>query len=408
LPFALTYTRAAMWRPRLLLFLYALTVLKGLRMPSRWSVTHYLFNYDFGFIKRGLAGDVLWRVFGTWTGDYFFLAGVALLLFFGVALLAWRLVRRLPESEDRLPVAALMVTSPAIAILAHLAGYFEQIGYLLVLLTLLVSRRWVLTLTAMIAIAVVLPFVHEASIFWLGALTALVVVLGPGAAEVPARRRLAAAALLGVVWLGATTFVLQTARITPEQAHALKNNRTEFFSIRPRQDAFDTLAVPFAHAWRDMLHRWSDTGTRIDMTMSLLTFGPAAVLLAVIAARRARQIVEPATRTLATALVWMSTLSPLVLHFIAWDRHRWNALTAFNAGIAALVLLRAAPDLRSGLAKPISLALVIGVAAWGLCVDPVFFDGYAPAHPPFVGQVQFLIDFLRTGDWSMWIPQIGA
>jgi hypothetical protein len=35
-----------------------------------------------------------------------------------------------------------------------------------------------------------------------------------------------------------------------------------------------------------------------------------------------------------------------VLHAVALDQHRWNALAAFNVGLAALILLQASPERR--------------------------------------------------------------
>jgi len=42
---------------------FAVSLLKGARMPSLWAATHMTFNYSQGFIRRGLFGQVL-RVFG--------------------------------------------------------------------------------------------------------------------------------------------------------------------------------------------------------------------------------------------------------------------------------------------------------------------------------------------------------
>jgi hypothetical protein len=43
---------------------FAVSLLKGLRMPNLWSATHMTFNYTQGFIRRGLFGQVLRAVGG--------------------------------------------------------------------------------------------------------------------------------------------------------------------------------------------------------------------------------------------------------------------------------------------------------------------------------------------------------
>src|SRR5689334_1007173 len=102
-------------------FVLALALLKGLRMPNRWAVTHYLFTYQTGFMKRALWGETLWRVFGVSTSKYFVLAGVGLAvlgLFIGLLIV---LCRRIPDMPARVPFLLVFLASPAVSFAAHLA-----------------------------------------------------------------------------------------------------------------------------------------------------------------------------------------------------------------------------------------------------------------------------------------------
>src|SRR5204862_8334060 len=78
-------------------FLAALAILKGIRMPNRWAATHYLFNYQTGFMKRALWGEVLSRVLGAWTAKYFVLAAVGLSVFAILIVLIIAICRRVPD-----------------------------------------------------------------------------------------------------------------------------------------------------------------------------------------------------------------------------------------------------------------------------------------------------------------------
>ena len=398
----------APWRPALLTFVLTLSVLKGLRMPNRWSVTHYLFGYEFGFVRRGLFGELLQRALGPFGRKYFVMAAVALALCALFVYLCARLTRRLPATADRVTFALVFFASPAIAMAVHLGGYLEQVGYVW-LLALMLLRRWRWQWTGAMAAAAVLPFVHEASLLWIGPLTMLLVVLSPAEEPSASSRRFRAMAAVAAVWILATGATVWLGELTTTtQVNALRDARTASFDIRPRQDAFATLSVPFQHARDDMRRRWAQRDTRIDMVFSLMTFAPAAILLMVIAARHARAIAEPAVREVTAILVGVAVAAPLLLHLVAWDRHRWNALMALNAGLAALMLLRARPTMTSAATPPIvSFTLGMAVALWSLGSDPTFFDAYSPAHPPFAGHVLFLVEFLRTGDWTMWIPAPG-
>ena len=77
--------------------------------------------------------------------------------------------------------------------------------------------------------------------------------------------------------------------------------------------------------------------------------------------------------------------------------------------LAALLMLGTRPETVpiAAAAKPVGLVAALVVAFWSIASDPVLFDGYGAAHPPFAWHVTFLIQFFKTGDWSMWIPIVG-
>src|SRR5262245_20796248 len=64
------------------LVLVALSLLKGVRMPNRWAVTHYAFNYNIAFQKRGLFGEMLFLLLGKRSGSYLWLAAIAFVILF--------------------------------------------------------------------------------------------------------------------------------------------------------------------------------------------------------------------------------------------------------------------------------------------------------------------------------------
>jgi hypothetical protein len=91
-------------------------------------------------MKRALWGELQRRIFGSWTASYFFLAGIGLAVCAALATLLWRACRRLPLSSDTIRFLVVFAASPALAFLAHLAGYLEQVGYLALMAALLFRR----------------------------------------------------------------------------------------------------------------------------------------------------------------------------------------------------------------------------------------------------------------------------
>ena len=47
----------------ILLYTLAFSVGKTLRFPNDWAESHWLMDYRFGFIKRGLAGEIFGWLF---------------------------------------------------------------------------------------------------------------------------------------------------------------------------------------------------------------------------------------------------------------------------------------------------------------------------------------------------------
>src|SRR4051812_46445780 len=95
--------------PLFLWFLFALALLKGVRMPNRWAATHYLLTYRTGFMKRALWGEILWRTIGGLTAKYVVLAWVGLAMLAILLGLTIAICRRVPAGPLRLPLLLIVV-----------------------------------------------------------------------------------------------------------------------------------------------------------------------------------------------------------------------------------------------------------------------------------------------------------
>ena len=387
------------WARPVFVLLISLAVLKGLRMPSRWAVTQYLFTYDHGFIRRGLWGELLYSVFGTWTYRYFFLAAIGLAVLALLIAVLVRVSRRLDGAEG---TAVLLVigASPAISFVTHLAGYLDHLVYLAVLGVFALRRRPALQTVAAAAVAVLTPMVHEAAIVWIGPLLALALLRGRGEDPRPetARGLRQLTAVILLVFAASTSFVGVFGAASPALANTIRAEATERFEIRPRQDAFGVLSDG-SDPTAEMGSRWATVDTQIDLFWSMLIFAPGTVFLAWLAVRGARR------RGVDAALIVAAILGPLALHAVAWDLHRWNALSAFNAVLAALIVFTTSTAARNSmLFRPSLLAVTLSVAIWGTAADLILFDAYGANRPPFVPQIMFLYESATTGGWSIWIP----
>jgi len=145
----------------------ALTLSRAMRWPNDFSEAHWLLDYRFGFVKRGLAGQVLSSVLGpfggTPTAALITAIAVTCLAAFCVVLLwmAWHLIRTSPSRATATLVALAFLSSPFIVMSAHLIGYFDNVLFMLSAAAawLMLSRRpWAAGVVQTVAI-----LVHESA-----------------------------------------------------------------------------------------------------------------------------------------------------------------------------------------------------------------------------------------------------
>jgi hypothetical protein len=147
----------------LLFWVLLMTVLRAVRRPNDWAEVHWLVDYRFGFIKRGLTGFLFSKICGDAVAPelaILLVSSALLMLFlFVVWLFSVRIWIRTGRQEDVLVVLFLFLSSPYFVMAGHLNGYFDNI---LIMLTMM-GIFWTLR-GCMLAVNLVLGLgilVHE-------------------------------------------------------------------------------------------------------------------------------------------------------------------------------------------------------------------------------------------------------
>ena len=364
------------------------------------------FTYEHGFIRRGLWGELLHRVFGTWAYHYFFLAAIGLALLALIIGVIFRASRRLDGAEQ---LRAAGDRRLARDLVRHASGRLSRSPG--------VSRRPRRLRPAPAAdapdswpprtVAVLTPLVHEAAIFWIGPLLGLALLRGPRDDRQPETRRglVRVAAAILVIFAVSTSVVSVFGGASPALANR-DSRRRHGSSRRPTSSGRLWCAVHRADPAADMRSRWASVDTLLDLLWSVMIFAPGSAFLAWLAVRRVRERSADALASArAAALIVAAIVSPLALHAVGWDLHRWNALSAFNAVLGALMVFGTSTAARdSMLLRPTLLAVTLSVAIWGVASDLILFDSYGANRPPFISQIMFLYESATTGGWSIWIP----
>ncbi|KUJ55679.1 hypothetical protein [Chryseobacterium aquaticum] len=148
------------------LYLYALifSVLKTARFPNEWAESHWLLDYRFGFIKRGLAGEIFGWFFrkNEWS---IALLSAAILIFLYVLIfrIAVKETFRNENSFPRILFFLIFFLSQYVVFSAHLIGYFDHVVFLLTILVITLINRKKFFAASLVAVFSI--FIHEISFF---------------------------------------------------------------------------------------------------------------------------------------------------------------------------------------------------------------------------------------------------
>ncbi len=312
----------------------AVTGLRAARHANDFAEAHWLLDYRFGFIRRGLAGEVLRAPSGVGldlrTVEALSWITYGLFAVFGAAVLAvcLRLLVRLDWNRHAVLIAATFVTSPFIVTHSHLMGYLDQVVYLLAFGAVWAALRGH-TWLAGVAVAIGV-LVHE---------NALLVALPPVAlaiasSGVPAASRRAA-------WKRYEPLLVPVAAFA-----ALALAEALFIDRRALRGLLQAHLERYPFVAGDMhifVPEWLTTSLTGNFSgqsrrfVSRLTEGP--VVLAVLPAVQAALFgafawLDPARRRTIGPAVAAVTLAPLLLHLSAWDTARLWSYTIGGAFLA--------------------------------------------------------------------------
>lgn len=147
------------------LYLYALifSVSKTIRIPNQWAQSHWLVDYRFGFIKRGLAGELFGFLSVKNTFSITVLSILILaVLYFLIVKIALKTTLNNSGSYYRILFFIIFLLSQYIVFSAHLIGYLDHIIFLLTILAVYLTIRNKILLASLVAVFSI--FIHEISV----------------------------------------------------------------------------------------------------------------------------------------------------------------------------------------------------------------------------------------------------
>lgn len=339
-----------------LLWTILVTLARGIREPNDFAAAHWLIDYRFGFIRRGLAGTLV-SLFCGITGleaSYGLIVAVGALGLVAVtACFLWALSILLRRADWDLGTSifcVIMAGSPMIVLTGHLLSYLDAVFILLLVAALAALHGNQYLLAAGIQIIAVL--VHESYLLvgWPAVVAACYIWRKP-----PGRAWVAAAAP-ALVPLAVVALEPWSPDAKAALQHALTLRLTEAGYIVPFKAELVPryLLMSFREVWSIESPRFF---SRIFDFHRLILFGPVLAAMAVQARKLHRE--------------WWTILlavTPLVIHAVAWDTTRIWGYTLIT-GFAIVVILALAPP---AAARPVTLPpgwMVAGVFAIALAMN---------------------------------------
>jgi len=329
----------------LLLVLISLAFIQSRHPLDGWMYTHWLFDYQQGFIKRGLLGDLVRQLYGEPTfADIRFVSYLLIFLVFSAMLLVFS--RPLVKEGGSGLWLFLLFSITHSATFQHFnydIGRFDGVIFILALLAVHAIHRWHgakwLNLLVPLLLALSL-FVHEAAFF-----LTLPLVLVYWYYREPGRNSMLVKALVFMGML-VLTYLISTRGLLPAEDY--ESHLATLRSLHGDRITENSLQVLYRGSVAENVRATVEASFSVDWWLQhlalLLVLLPGGFLF-----RKLFRQYGKAQFSL--KLLYLSAFSPLALYPLGMDHFRWWALSMTNVLVVTAIVATEDSRFRSALAE---------------------------------------------------------
>lgn len=311
----------------IILYLYALvfSVLKTIRFPNSWSEAHWMMDYRFGFIKRGLAGEIFDFFLEKTQQNILFLSGVILItLYSSLLVIAYRETIRNKEKMITVLFYVIFFLSQYVVFTAHLIGYFDHLIFLsTILIVWLLKKRKILFSSLLVSMSVL---IHEVSFLLMLPICCFALVINEidgnkfSTKDILTRGIVKKLIVFLLLPLITTLGVSIYQEIFGKVGHNQIFNYLERFQFINKRGA-DSVASAYTMKFRDYFTEESPHFfQRVFISKCSIFFGIPILFMMYLVYKQFKRVHKYVLLSLAVI-----TLIPLCLHAIAWDTYRiWS------------------------------------------------------------------------------------
>lgn len=362
------------------------SILRGIRFPNMWSYSHFLFNYNFGFVKRGLVGEIIYQLNNPYLMSYDFFVVFSVVIFYVNIILLSVLINDFINTQNSILIgcSAVFASSFSIVFLSHTVGYFDHIGLLISLVTLKINGFY----KKLFFVSLFMPLavlIHENSfiIFFPVIFMSLLFSIET---EGQTKKIL----MLGgcAVALLILTLIISNSTLQQPEAHEMRLRLQTKVGHPLREDAFGVLVSDLNANFSEMEnfgvknYFMRSRSLRITAPTSLVFICSTILILK-----------KAGTKYYLIILSVLASLSPIALYWWGGDTARWNTLT----GTVSFLILSIAYTTNKD--QPIKMSnfmflIFASITIFNAMSSIPLFDEYYVKQFPFFEHWQYLIDLI--------------
>jgi len=360
-----------------LLYFYALifSVLKTIRFPNEWSEAHWLIDYRFGFIKRGLAGQIFGFFFQKNEFNILLVSAVILLILYGcIYFIALKQTNNISQNIYRVVFYLVFFLSQYVVLSAHIIGYLDHLVFLLTISIIYLIRKNLIFLSSILVCISLL--IHEISFFLTIPISLFALIVAEMSNEKFSFKEVFNVKLLKKSFLFLVFPAILMFLLSYYQEFYGKDNYLNLFNYLNdsgfiKKDMADLVATSYTEKYTHYLETESKSFVIKMIYHKSFAFSLPILFLLFIVYKEYQKIGLPLF-----FLFMIAVLSPLFLHFVAWDTYRIWAFPYMTMFLGYWILnLKFKNNTNQSEQFPVLLMMIsVGVMFFLAVTQPELFD----------------------------------
>ncbi|MDR6920284.1 MULTISPECIES: hypothetical protein [Chryseobacterium] len=304
----------------LYLFALSFSFFKTVRLPNKWAIAHWLMDYRFGFIKRGLIGELFGFFFEKNEFNILIISSVILFLLYASLLsIAVRNTWK-NYSIEKVLFYVIFFLSQYMILSAHLIGYFDHLIFLMTLLSVYLIGHKKMILASLITVFCIVA--HEVSFVLMVPVCLFALLVN----EVQDNKLTFNSGLLKKIGLYLLLPVAATVSVSLYQELYGQDNRQLIFNYLKNTELIkkgvaNSVAAAYTEGFGSYLKSEAPYFLkRVFLSIGTVKYGVPLLFMAYMVYKKFSRI-----NIYILLLLAVVSVSPLVLHSIAWDTFRiWS------------------------------------------------------------------------------------